>query len=129
VSWAGKPASASTLTSLLTTRTRRREQARSSSQRRHCSGPCPNPRCQRHATCTARRRPSLSRRPCNRPRARSPAYTISPARGTTKAHMTKMRPFTWAAPWGSQQTRAGCRLGRGSLTCADKPRTVTPATS
>jgi hypothetical protein len=54
VSWAGKPASASTPTSTSTTHPR--EQARSSLPLRHCYGPFRLPQRPRRGTCTARRR-------------------------------------------------------------------------
>jgi hypothetical protein len=56
VSWAGKPAIASTPTSTSTTRTLLRERARSSLLPQRCCGPCPPPQHPRRETCTARRR-------------------------------------------------------------------------
>jgi hypothetical protein len=56
-SWAGRLASASTPTSMSTTRTLRCEQAKSSLQQQRCSGQCPNHWRPRHATCAARRIP------------------------------------------------------------------------
>jgi hypothetical protein len=91
--------------------------------------PCGNPRRLRNATCTARRMPSSSRWPCSMPRARRPAYSISPVGGTTMTHRTRRRPSTQAAPRDGQQTREGHRSGSGSLTRANKPKMATPATS
>jgi hypothetical protein len=128
-SWAGRLASASTPTSMSTTRTLRCEQAKSSLQLQRCSGQCPNHWRPRHATCAARRRPSSSRQPHSRPKSRRPAYAISPARGMTAALKARRHPSTRAAPRGSHPTRAGRQSGRGSLTRTDKPRTATPARS
>jgi hypothetical protein len=82
-SWASKPASASTLTSTSTAQARPHERARSSSLPRRCCGPCSLLQRPRRGTCTARRRRSSSKRPCNRLRARHPAFTSRGARETT----------------------------------------------
>jgi hypothetical protein len=55
VSWANRPTSASTPTSMSTTQIRHRARARSSSQQQHCCGPCPLPRHPRRGICTTRR--------------------------------------------------------------------------
>jgi hypothetical protein len=78
-SWAYRPATASTPISTSTTRTRLREQARSSLPPQRCCGPCPPPRRQWRGTCNVRRRRSSSKRPSSRPKARRPA---SASRGT-----------------------------------------------
>jgi hypothetical protein len=71
----------------------------------------------------------IEQRLYSRTKAQCPTYTISPMRGTTAALRAKRHPSTLAAPWGNQPTRAGCQSGSGSLTCADKLRTATLATS
>jgi hypothetical protein len=85
VSWADKPAIASTPTSTSTIRIRPHEQAKSSSPPRHCCGPCPPLRHPRRGTCTARRRRSSSKRPSSRPKARRPAFVNRGAHGTMGA--------------------------------------------
>jgi hypothetical protein len=129
MSWASKPTSASTLTSTSTTRARPHEQVRSLSQPRRCYGPCPLPLHLRHRSCTARRRCSPSRRPCNRPKAQRLAFTSRAVRGMTVAQKARKRPFTQAARRDNQPTRVERRSGSESLMRADKPRTVTHATS
>jgi hypothetical protein len=62
-----------------------RERAKSSLLPRHCCGPCPLPQHWRRGTCSAKRRRSSSRRPCNRLRARCRAFSSREARGTTGA--------------------------------------------
>jgi hypothetical protein len=62
-----------------------RERAKSSLLPRHCCGPCQLPQYWRRGTCTAKRRRSSSRRPCNRLRARCRAFSSREARGTTGA--------------------------------------------
>jgi hypothetical protein len=128
-SWASRPASASTPTSMSTTQTRHRARVRSSPQQQRCSEPCPRPQHLRRETCTARRRLSSSRRPYNRPKARHPTYASRAVCGTTAAPKAKRRPSTRVAWRGNQPTRAERRSWSGSLIRAGRPRTVTPATS
>jgi hypothetical protein len=128
-SWTGRRATASTLTSTSTTRTHRRERAKSSSQLQHCCKPCLLPRRPRRRTCTARRRRSLSRRSCNRPRARRLASASREARGTTGACRAPRRRVTWVVQRDNPPTRAERRSRSESLTRAGRPRTATPATS
>jgi hypothetical protein len=116
-------------TSTSTTQTRPRARVKSSSQPRCCYGTCPLPRCPRRGTCTARRRRSSSKRPCNRPKARRLAYAIRAARGTTAVRQARKRPFMQAARLGSRRTRAKRRSRSGSLICADRLRTATLAMS
>jgi hypothetical protein len=94
-----------------------------------CRGPCLLLQRPRRGTCTARRRRSSSKRPCNRPRARRPAFASRGARGTTGARRALRHQFTWAARRGSPPAKAGRRSGSGSLTRAGRPKTATLATS
>jgi hypothetical protein len=128
-SWASKPASASTSTSTSTTRTRPREQVRSSLPLQHCCGPCPLPQRPRRGTCTAKRRRSLSKRTCNRPRARRPASASMGARGMMGVHKVLKHQYTRAARRNGPPTQGAHRSGSRSLTRAGKPKTVTLATS
>jgi hypothetical protein len=104
-------------------------QARSSSQRRRCSGPYPHPRRPRCETCATRRRHSSSRRSCSRLKAQHPAYTSKAVRGMTAAPKAKRHSFTQVARRGNQPTRAERQPGSGSLTRVGRPRMATPATS
>jgi hypothetical protein len=128
-SWAGRPATASTLTSTSTAQTHPRERARSSSQPRHCYSPCPLLQRSRRRTCTTRHMRSSSRRPCNRPKARRPAFASRVARGTTAAHKAQRRQFTRAAQRDNPPTRVERRSESESLTRGDTLRMATPATS
>jgi hypothetical protein len=128
-SWAGRRASASTPTSTSTTRTRPRERARSSSQPRRCYEPCPLPRRPRRRMCTAKRRCSSSRWPCNRPRAQRPTFASRAVRGTTEARRAPKRQFTRAARWDNPPTRVERQSGSESSTHGDRPRTATLVTS
>jgi hypothetical protein len=80
-----------------TTQTRPRERARSSSHLRRCYGSCPLLQRSRRRTCTVRRRRSSSRRPCNRPKARRPAFASRAAHRTTAARKARRCRFTRAA--------------------------------
>jgi hypothetical protein len=71
----------------------------------------------------------IEQRLYSRTKDQCPTYTINPMRGTTAALRAKRHPSTRAAPWGNQPTRARRQSGSGSLTHADKLRTVTPTTS
>jgi hypothetical protein len=71
----------------------------------------------------------LSRRPCNKLEARRLASSSREARRTTGARRAPRRQFTRVARQDNLPTRAERRLGSESLTHADRPRTVTPATS
>jgi hypothetical protein len=62
-----------------------------------CCGPCSPPRRPRHRTCTARRRRSSNKRPCNRPKARHSAYASRATHGMTAPRKAQKRPFTQAA--------------------------------
>jgi hypothetical protein len=62
-------------------------------------------------TCTARRRRSSSKRPCNRLRARHPAFASREARGTMEARRAPRRQFTRAARRDNPPTRAEHRSG------------------
>jgi hypothetical protein len=128
-SWASRPASASTPTLTSTTRTRPHERARSSSQLRRCCGPCPPLLRPRRRTYTERRGRSSSKRLCNRPRARHPAFASRAAREMTAAHRARRCQFTQVVRQDNRPTRAERQPGSESLTCADRPRMVTPATS
>jgi hypothetical protein len=103
--------------------------ATSSSQPRHCCEPCQLLQHPRHGTCTARRRRSSNKRPCNRPRARHPTFVSRGTCGTMEARKALRRLFTRAAQWGSPPTKAGCQSGSGSLTRVGMPRTATLAMS
>jgi hypothetical protein len=96
---------------------------------RHYCEPCPLLQHPRRGTCTARHRRSSSKRPCNRPRARRPAFASREARGMTEARKDLRCQFTRETRWGSLPTKAGRRSGSGSLTHAGRPRTATLATS
>jgi hypothetical protein len=128
-SWAGWPATVSTLTSTSTTRTHPRERAKSSSQQRRCCEPCPLLQRPRRRTCTVRRTRSSSRRLCNRPKARRPAFASRAVRGRTVARRGRRRQFTRAVRRDNPPTRAKRRSGCKSSTHADRPRTATPVTS
>jgi hypothetical protein len=92
VSWAGKPASASTPTSTSTTRPC--ERAKSSLPLRRCYGPCRPPHSPRRETCTTRHKCSLSKRPFNRPKARRLASSSRGARKTTGALKAPSHQYT-----------------------------------
>jgi hypothetical protein len=127
VSWAGKPASASTPTSTSTTHPR--ERARSSLPLRRYYGPCQPPHRPRRGTCTARRKRSSSKRPFNRPRARRPASASRGARGTTGARKAPSHRYTREAQRNVPPTQGARRSRSRSSTCAGKPKTATLATS
>jgi hypothetical protein len=76
-SWADRPATASTPTTL----TRLHGQVKSSSPPRRCCGPCRHPRPLRRGTCNARCRLSSSKRPSSRPKARP---HVSASRGCAR---------------------------------------------
>jgi hypothetical protein len=57
-------------------------------------------------SCTTRRRPSSSRRPCNRPKARHTTYASRAVCEMTAVPKSKRRPCMWAAWRGNQPTRA-----------------------
>jgi hypothetical protein len=105
------------------------ERARSSSLPRRCCGPCPLLQRPRRGTCTARRSRSSSKRLCNRPRARRPAFASRGARGTTGARKALRHQFMRAPRRGSLPAKTGRRSGIGSLTRASRPKTATLATS
>jgi hypothetical protein len=126
---ATRPASVSTQNSTSTTRIRHRARARSSSQQRRCSEPCLRPRHPRRVTCIVRCRHSSSRWPCNRPKARHPAYASRAVRGTTAVPRAKWRLSTRAPRRGNQPTRVERWSGSGSLIRTGKPRTAMPAIS
>jgi hypothetical protein len=65
----------------------------------------PVPSAPGRVTCTARRRPSSSRRPCNRPKARHLAYVSRAACGTMMALKGKRHPSTRVVPQGNRPTR------------------------
>jgi hypothetical protein len=71
----------------------------------------------------------LSRRPCNRPRARHLASASREARRTTGARRAPRRQFTRAARRDNLPTKAEHWPRSGSLPCAGRPRTATPVTS
>jgi hypothetical protein len=112
-----------------TTRTRPRERAKSSSQPRRCCEPCPLLQRPRRRTCTARRRSSSSRQPCNRVRARRPAFASREAHGMTEARRAQRHQFTRAARRDNPPTRAERRSWSESSIRADRPRTAMPAMS
>jgi hypothetical protein len=124
-----RPASTSMPTSTSTIQTHLCVRVRSSSQPRRYYGPCPLPRRPRRETCTARRRRSSSKRPCNMPEARRPAYASRVAPGMTAARRAKRHPSTQTVRQGNRPTRAEPRSGSGSLIRVDRLRTATPATS
>jgi hypothetical protein len=117
------------LTSTSTTQTRPRERVKSSLPPRHCCGPCPLPQRLRRETCTARRRRSSSKRPCNRPRARCTASASRGARVTTGARKAPKHRYTRAVQRSGPPTQGARRSGSGSYTRAGKPKTVTLAAS
>jgi hypothetical protein len=129
VSWAYRPATASTPISTSTAQTRLRERARNSLPPQCCCGLCPPPRHPRRGTCTARRRRSSSKQPPSRPRARRPA---SANRGTREAMGPRRGPSpqcTRVGPRNTPPTRGARRPESGSSTLAGRRATVMPATS
>jgi hypothetical protein len=127
-SWANRPMTASTPTSMSTTRTRRRGRARSLSPPRRCCGPCRPPRPLRRGTCTARCRPSSSRRPSSRPRTRRHAFANRGKREATEPHRGVNPRSMRVKRRGDPPTRDARRPRNGSSTRAGH-WTATPATS
>jgi hypothetical protein len=127
VSWAGKPASASTPTA--TSMTRPRERARSSLPLQHCYRPCRLHQRPRSGTCTARCRRSSSKRAFSRLKARHPASASRGARGTTGARKAPNHRYTQEAQRNVPPTQGARRSRSGSLIRAGTPKMATPATS
>jgi hypothetical protein len=123
-SWAGRPTTASTPTTL----THLHGQVRSSSPPRRCCEQCRHPRPLRRGTCNARCRLSLSKRLSSRPKAQP---HISASRGMheeTGLHRGANPQSTQVKLRGAPPTRDARRPWSGSLTRAGR-WTVTLATS
>jgi hypothetical protein len=72
---------------------------------------------------------SSSKRPFSRPKARRPASVSRGARGTTGARKAPSHRCMREPQQNAPPTQGAHRSRSGSLTCAGKPKTVTPATS